>query len=378
MKKSNFLSLGLIVGIILISILNIILGFLNKYTLFIFVIMLIVLSKALIGYQKNKSMIEKDVILSIIAFLIFYYLVTYAIGFAVGVTKSIYAHDIKTMMSNIFPVIILIISSEILRYMINTKSSNKFFLIVLSFVAFTLMLNTLTIRDLVAARSFETNIVIEQLGLFIIPSIMTNILMTYLSLKVGYKSSIVYRLLIEIPLYVLPFFPAFGNYIESVLRITIPVIFFMWLYKKIEKSNPKKIVIIEKTKLITLFRINVVLLCAVLVYFICGLFKYQALVIATGSMAPSINVGDVIIVNKYEDKKNYDIGKVIAYKKDNDIICHRIIKVMHSGEEVLYETKGDMNTSSDQLLVNSEDVIGSVTHKVKYIGYPTVILNKYR
>ena len=106
MKKSNFLSLGLIVGIILISILNIILGFLNKYTLFIFVIMLIVLSKALIGYQKNKSMIEKDVILSIIAFLIFYYLVTYAIGFAVGVTKSIYAHDIKTMMSNIFPVII--------------------------------------------------------------------------------------------------------------------------------------------------------------------------------------------------------------------------------------------------------------------------------
>ena len=96
MKKSNFLSLGLIVGIILISILNIILGFLNKYTLFIFVIMLIVLSKALIGYQKNKSMIEKDVILSIIAFIIFYYLVTYIIGYFTGFTKSIYAHDMAT------------------------------------------------------------------------------------------------------------------------------------------------------------------------------------------------------------------------------------------------------------------------------------------
>ena len=380
MKKSNFLSLGLILAIILVSVLNIILGFLNKNTLFIFAILLIAISIPLIGYQKNKSMIEKDVILSIIAFIIFYYLVTYIIGYFTGFTKSIYAHDFKTILYNIFPVIMLIISSEVLRYIINSKSSNKMYLIFLSFLAFTLMLNTLTISDLVHAHLSDTSSVIEQLGLFIIPSIMTNILMTYLSIKVGYKSAIVYRLIMELPLYVIPIFPNFGNYIESVIRITIPVLFFLWLYKKIEKSKVKKIVIIEKKRLISLFGINIILLCAILIYFISGLFRMQALVIATGSMAPSINVGDVVIVNKesFEDRKNIKEGTVVAYRRGNDIICHRIIKIMRSGDEVLYETKGDRNTSSDQILVNSEDVIGVVTHKIKYIGYPTVALNKLR
>lgn len=380
MKKSNFLSLGLILAIILISVLNIILGFLNKNTLFIFAILLIAISLPLIGYQKNKSMIEKDVILSIIAFLIFYYLVTYFIGKYTGFTRSIYAHDLKTIINNIFPVIIFIISSEILRYMINTKTSNKLYLMVLSFLAFTLMLNTLTIADLVRAKSFDATRVIEQLGLFIVPSIMTNILMTYLSIKVGYKSSIVYRLLMEVPMYVLPIFPNFGNYIESVIRITIPALFFLWLYRKIEKSKVKKIVILEKKRLISIFGVNILLICAILIYFISGLFRMQALVIASGSMTPSINIGDVIIVNKGtdSDKKIIEEGKVIAYRRKNDIICHRIVKILHSGDEVLYETKGDSNLDSDQLLVNSEDVIGVVTHKIKYIGYPTVVLNRYR
>ena len=380
MKKSNFLSLGIILAIVLVSVLNIAFGFLNKNTLFIFSILLCIVSFKLIGYQKNKSMIEKDIVLSITAIIISYYLITYIIGYFTGFTKSIYAHDINSIISNIFPVIIFVISTEILRYMINTKTSNKTNLIILSLIAFTLMINTLDIRDLVMAKTFDASRIIEQLGLFIIPSIMTNILVTYFSIKVGYKSSIIYRLLMELPLYILPIFPNFGNYIESVIRISIPIILFLWLYNKIEKSKTKKIVILEKRKLITLFRVNVILLCFVLVYFISGLFKMQALVIATGSMAPDINVGDVVIVNKRtpEERKNFKEGQVIAYRKENIIICHRIIKVLKSGDNIFYETKGDNNTSFDELLISDEDVIGIVTHKVKYIGYPTVILNKYR
>ena len=74
--------------------------------------------------------------------------------------------------------------------------------------------------------------------------------MTYLSMRVGYKSGIVFRFFMELPLYILPIFPNFGNYIDSVLRISIPVIIFLWLYQKIEKSKLKKIVIIEKKKII--------------------------------------------------------------------------------------------------------------------------------
>ena len=380
MKKSDFLLLGILCTVIVLSLLNLFTGFFNQYILFVFTILLLGFSIWQIGYQKNKSMIEKDVVLSITAYLIFYYLVSYVIGYFIGFIKNVYSIEFKTMISNIFPVIINIIACEVLRYVLNTRAKNHKGLIILSFIAFTLMNNTILIRGIIAAKDFAAMSIIEQLGLYIMPLVTTNILMTYFSMRVGYKASIVFRLFMEIPIYVLPIFPNFGNYIDAVLRISIPVFVFLWLYKKIEKTRIKKIVIIEKKKMLNLYRINLLLFCLIMVYFICGLFRFQALVIATGSMSPEIKIGDVVIVDKTKtrDKSHFQKGEVIAYHKEDLIICHRISNVIKSGDKVLYETKGDNNDSTDQLLVETDQVVGIVKYKIKYIGYPTVLLNKYR
>ena len=379
MKKSNFLSLGVIFAILLVSLLNIAIDFLNHYTLFIFTIVLMIITYFMLGYHKNKSVIRKDVILSITAFIISYYLITYVLGYFVGFTKTIYALNFKSIISNIFPILIFILSSEFLRYMINTKVSNKTWIVILSFVAFVMLNNTLTLGD-IFNTNMDTMDIVAQLGLFIFPSIAMNLLATYMTIKIDYKPIMIYRLLMEVPLYILPIFPNFGNYIESVLRISFPIAIFLWLYKKIDKSKIKKIVIIEKKHLLNIFRFNVLLFCAILVYFISGLFRYQALVIATGSMNPSIKVGDIVVVDKGNKRTEtiYDVGDVIAYQKDNLIICHRIVKTLKSGNVILYETKGDNNTSADELLVNEESILGKVKYRVKYLGYPTIILNKIR
>jgi len=380
MKKNDFLVIGILSLIIILSIVNIFFKILNGYTLFLVTILLLGVAIWQLGYEKNKSLIEKDVILSITAYLIFYYLVIYIIGYFIGFTKNIYNTEIKSIFLNTSPVILNIIACEVLRYVINTRAKNYKTLIVLSFIAFTLMNNTIIISGIVSSSAYETMNLIEQLGLFILPLVATNILVTYLSIKVGYKSGIIFRFFMELPLYILPIFPKFGNYIDSVLRITIPIFIFLWLYRKIDKINPKKLVIIEKKKLLNLFRINIILFCLIMIYFISGFFRYQALVIATGSMRPNISVGDVVIVDKTaeRDPSHFNEGDVIAYKKENVIICHRIIKVINSGKTTLYETKGDNNDSSDQLLVLSDQVVGIVKYKIKYIGYPTVLLNNYR
>ncbi|MBQ6323771.1 MAG: signal peptidase I [Bacilli bacterium] len=380
MKKNDFLVIGILSLIIILSIVNIFFKILNGYTLFLVTILLLGIAIWQLGYEKNKSLIEKDVVLSITAYLIFYYLVIYIIGYFIGFTKNIYNTEIKTIFLNTFPVIINIIACEVLRYVINTRAKNYKTLIVLSFIAFTLINNTIIISGIVSSSAYEAMNLIEQLGLFILPLVATNILVTYLSIKAGYKSSIIFRFFMELPLYILPIFPKFGNYIDSVLRITIPILVFLWLYHKIDKINPKKIVIIEKKKLLNLFRINIILFCLIMIYFVSGLFRYQVFVIATGSMQPNINIGDIVIVDKTAERDflHFNEGDVIAYKKENIVVCHRIIKVINSGKTTLYETKGDNNDSSDQLLVLSDQVVGIVKYKIKYIGYPTVLLNNYR
>ena len=380
MKKSDFLSLGLLAAIIFISLVNVATGFLTEYTLLIVLIVELVVLYFRTGFRKNKSRIESDVILSILAYLGFYYLITYILGYFVGFNRNVYSREIIMIFKNTFPVIMFIILSEYLRYNINFRARDNKLLLFISFLAFVLITNTLTFNDLAKTGYSDVMVVIKQLGLFILPSITTNILLTFMSMKVGYKSNIIYRLLTEIPLYILPIFPNFGDYLEAVIRLSLPIVFYIWLYKYLEKKKSKKKVYAEKRRVFTLFRFNVGLLCVILVYFISGLFKYQALVIATGSMKPSIGIGDVVIVNKKDWEKQNSIrpGEVLAYRKDNMVICHRIIQVVRSGQEVFYVTKGDNNEVADTLMVKRSQIVGIVKYKVRYVGYPTVLLNGYR
>ena len=141
---------------------------------------------------------------------------------------------------NTFPVIMFIILSEYLRYNINFRARDNKLLLFISFLAFVLITNTLTFNDLAKTGYSDAMVVVKQLGLFILPSITTNILLTFMSMKVGYKSNIIYRLLTEIPLYFLPIFPNFGDYLEAVLRLSLPIVFYIWLYRYLEKKKSKK------------------------------------------------------------------------------------------------------------------------------------------
>ena len=80
--------------------------------------------------------------------------------------------------------------------------------------------------------------------------------------------------------------------------------------------------------------------------------RYTFYEIATGSMEPTLNVKDFIIV-KESDK--YSVGDIITYKENNSYITHRIIKI--NGDTLV--TKGDANNSEDKIISKSE-VIGKV------------------
>ena len=80
--------------------------------------------------------------------------------------------------------------------------------------------------------------------------------------------------------------------------------------------------------------------------------RYTFYEIATGSMEPTLNVKDFIIV---EESDKYSVGDIITYKEDNSYITHRIIKI--NGDTLI--TKGDANNSEDKIISKSE-VIGKV------------------
>ena len=114
-----------------------------------------------------------------------------------------------------------------------------------------------------------------------------------------------------------------------------------------------------------------------MVYFTSGYFKYFALAIASGSMEPVIHKGDIVIVEKVEDK--YDRlkeGQTLVYKYNNVVIVHRIVKIVKRDGKYIFFTKGDANNSADNYEIPEENIIGITNFKIPYLGYPTIWLNE--
>lgn len=96
------------------------------------------------------------------------------------------------------------------------------------------------------------------------------------------------------------------------------------------------------------------------------LFGLKAYIITTDSMKPHINSGDVIIISKVSEK-NLKVGDVITFKKDEEVITHRIIKINKS-EENDYITKGDNNNIEDQKSISYKDIEGRKVLRIPFLG----------
>ena len=83
------------------------------------------------------------------------------------------------------------------------------------------------------------------------------------------------------------------------------------------------------------------------------LFGYSLFSTETGSMSPTIEKGDVVIVKLGQQVQENDI---ITYKNNNSFITHRIIEM--DGESII--AKGDNNNTQDEP-ITKEAIVGKVT-----------------
>lgn len=97
--------------------------------------------------------------------------------------------------------------------------------------------------------------------------------------------------------------------------------------------------------------------------------NYMPAVVRSGSMVPSIQLGDMVI-SKVVGPNDIKIGDVISYRTDNGIpIIHRVVGLIEKDGKILFETKGDANDAKDSMPVPQEKVIGRFVYKVSRVGY---------
>jgi signal peptidase len=96
-----------------------------------------------------------------------------------------------------------------------------------------------------------------------------------------------------------------------------------------------------------------------------------AFVVSSGSMVPTLNVGDVIIVRDGGSFLMVEKGDIIVFHSPydwNKTIVHRVYNILLNGQEKALVTKGDNNPSPDGWVVRKENYIGKVIFSIPQIG----------
>jgi signal peptidase len=96
----------------------------------------------------------------------------------------------------------------------------------------------------------------------------------------------------------------------------------------------------------------------------------QTLVIASGSMSPTIPVGAAVILDQ-ADPASLVNGDVVALRVGSNgaVVTHRISRVIRRDDQVWLETKGDANPSVDPAMTPTSALIGRVKLIIPFAGY---------
>ena len=362
--------------ILLIEILLLIVGVwglvTTQFNLLIYLIILLfplVTSLLLLGVEKRGERLTKDSLLILLIGSISYYLITYIIGYFSGFLRTGYSHSISGIIYNVGLWSIFIIFTEVMRGMIIKKGKYYKGLVIFSIFVFSLL-------EIVTSASiyyiFSKKVLFNLFFTIVIPIVTKNILMTYVADKASYKNNIVYRLIMEIPIYIIPIVPDIGDYLRNLSLLVLPLILlYCHNYNYYESRKIKNGKNLHRNRILnTICDIIIMIVFVCMIVLVSGKFRFIALTIGSGSMSNTINKGDVVIIDK---NSNYNVGDIVAFKKGRRILVHRIVYKSENG----YNTKGDNNKDRDNWLVAEGDIIGKYMFRIKYIGWLTVWTNEW-
>lgn len=373
MKKGYKRLLAFEIALIIIFLINsFVLDILSKYKMIVFLLILTLIFWKRFGIEKDRHRYVKDILLEVLIYLFIFFILYYLFGLIIGFTKPGNYFTLNGLIDYLIPNILYVLLREFLRYVITCKAQGSKLCIIMSILTFIF----LDITEAIRVSSFNTKLdVLNFFGLTLLPTISLNIVLTYITYKVGYKPAMLYSIIIRLYRYVIPIIPNPSPYLYSVLMLILPIILCFRIYKFFKLAQDEELKRDYRKK-----KLNGLLVMliptVILVYFVSGYFRYHAIVIASGSMTPNIYKGDVVIIDKETiDYSKLEIGTVLAFRKNNILVVHRLVdKYLINDQYILY-TKGDANEEIDSFTVLESEVYGVVKSKIPYIGLPTVWFN---
>ena len=289
------------------------------------------------------------------------------IGIVSGWGLNSYDTSIYGIVLNILRITPYVLGLEFLRatifqYLRSYKSLDRN--IVLVAALFTVVMVSLS--KFVLSFSDET-VMLKLIISSLLPLFSLNLFLSYLLLGGGVWSTVSFSLATYVFTFIAPVLPNIPWYIEGIAYTAIYLILMMFTIVILGEVGIPRIELKKSTLAKKIAGIMSYLsILAVLLLIFAGGFK--PFVIASGSMEPNINIGDIVLVQP-RSIDEIKVGDIVAYHVSNRIVVHRVVEVLNNNGKLYLKTKGDANLDADPGLITERAVVGKIAFTIPRIGF---------
>lgn len=101
-------------------------------------------------------------------------------------------------------------------------------------------------------------------------------------------------------------------------------------------------------------------------------FGRSVLAVTSGSMSPTLGVGDAVVADVSVEPDDVTIGDVVVYTspvRRDMVITHRVVdtRITDDGRRV-FTTSGDATSASDTAIVTEDRLIGRMSTRLPFVG----------
>ncbi len=324
------------------------------------------------GFKRIKSWFNSHVSIAAASVAIFYVIILVNIGLFMGFGRSALSFTPRGLIINLTLVLTTILGMEFSRaYLVKSFGGRRPFLtiglvtLLYSFISISVF-RLLALNDPLGVTKF--------LGVGLLPIIAENLLATYLALIGGPVASLAYRGPIMAFWWFCPILPHLSWGVEALLGVMVPTVGFFVINQFTSPMALRRSGIPAEVKGFGARRkgsplrswMVVSIACVLMVWTTTGLLGIQPTAVLSGSMRPTMDVGDMAIVRDVSTD-SIEVGDVIQYWDDGEMVIHRVVEVSDGGK--LFVTQGDANGAPDAEPVHPGQVKGEVILTIPELGW---------
>lgn len=330
---------------------------------------------ALPKYRSAGGLRLKATIIRLALMIGFFQVVLYVIGgLFSSFGRSPYSFTPTGIVTNVVFVGSMLVGMELSRAWLINSLGKKHTVLALIFVTALYTLLSIPLARITGLRLDVGSI--SYMNSTVLPLLAENLLASFLALLGGPLAAIAYRGILQVFWWFCPILPNLPWAFKGLIGVVVPIVGLVVANTLRTPRSGHRRARREGEGSLAGWVITTIIAVAI-IWFAVGLFPVQPTTVISGSMRPTLEVGDVVIVVK-APTDTVRPGDIIQFREAEGVTTvHRVVEVQEVEGNTVFVTKGDANSAPDPEPVLAANVVGKVIFNVPKIGWAAIAIKQF-